>query len=94
MNQRKITTRKCAIYGKGMTRPAALVLARQHNEFNSIQRCTSFPEMVVPKYNSTRYRVFKQECLTFLLSSQIVSVVGKCDPIFKDLLYITCRARH
>ena len=45
MNQRKITTRKCAIYGKGMTRPAALVLARQHNEFNSIQRCTSFPEM-------------------------------------------------
>ena len=118
MNQRKITTRKCAIYGKGMTRPAALVLARQHNKFNSIQRCTSFPEMAaccrrllfshfcgegdddgetditVPKYNSTRYRVFKQECLTFLLSSQIVSVVGKCDPIFKDLLYITCRARH
>ena len=84
-------------------RDAALVLARQHNKFNSIQRCTSFPEMAaccrrllfshfcgegdddgrvtditVPKYNSTRYRIFKQEYLTFLLSFQIVSVVGKC----------------
>ena len=45
MNQRMITARKRAIYGKGMKCPAALVLARQHNEFNSIQRCTSFPEM-------------------------------------------------
>lgn len=100
MNQltgRKIVNRKCAVYDKELTRSAALDLARQHNEYNSIHRTTSFPEVAaccrrllfshfagdgvsddgstdldVPRYNKTAYRVFKQECLTFLMSSQTV----------------------
>lgn len=95
---RKISNRKCCIYGHGLARQAALVLARHHNEYNLIQRSTSFAEVsaccrrllyshfasegvtddgemepTVPRYNSTRYRVFKQECLTFMLSTQTVS---------------------
>ena len=42
---RKITSRKCAIYGSGMSRPAILTLARQHNDVNQIQRVTSFAEL-------------------------------------------------
>lgn len=96
---RKILVRKCAVYGRGLTRQAALVLARQHNEFNQIQRTTSFPEIAascrrllfahfsgendddgtaelsIPRYNSQPYRCFKQECLTFLVSSQTVSEI-------------------
>ena len=99
MAGRKIRERKCAVYGKGLTRPAALVLAKQHNEFNKIQRSTSFPEVAaccrrllfshfaagaeddgvahpaIPHYNSQLYRTFKQECLTFLVSSQTVIIV-------------------
>lgn len=96
---RKITFRKCAVYGRGLTRQAALTLARQHNEYNQIQRNTSFPEMAsccrrllfshfakeeefddgetdiaIPRYNSQSYRAFKQECLTFMLSSQTVRI--------------------
>ena len=86
------------VYGKGLQRSAALTLARQHNEYNQIQRMTTFPEIAAscrrllferfgsgeiddddakmpdtPRYNSTMYHEFKQECLTFLVSSQIVS---------------------
>ncbi len=96
---RKITTRKCAVYGSGLSRSASLVLARQHNEYNQIQRTTSFPELAaccrrllfshfasenegddgvtlldVPRYNTQAYRAFKQECLGFLTSSQVVRV--------------------
>ena len=42
---RKISSRKCLVYGSGLSRSASLVLARQHNEFNQIQRTTSFPEI-------------------------------------------------
>ncbi len=28
----------------------------------------------IPRYNSSEYRQFKQECLTFLVSSHVVSV--------------------
>ena len=45
MNLRTISTRKCAVYSTGLSRPAALVLARQHNEVNLVQRQTSFPEV-------------------------------------------------
>jgi hypothetical protein len=41
----KINTRKCAVYGQGLPRTSALVLAQQHNEFNLIQRSTSFSEI-------------------------------------------------
>ena len=100
---RQITTRKCAVYGGGLSRSASLVLARQHNEFNQIQRTTSFPELAascrrllfahfakkgevddgivvpsVPRYNSQGYRVYKQECLTFLVSSQVVRTYATC----------------
>ena len=100
---RKITTRKCAVYGGGLSRSASLVLARQHNEFNQIQWTTSFPEMAgscrrlhfahfaqkgeiddgvamsdVPRYNSQAYRAYKQECLTFLVSSQVVCADVMC----------------
>lgn len=44
-SNRKILVRKCAVYGRGLTRQAALTLARQHNEFNQIQRITGFPEI-------------------------------------------------
>lgn len=94
---RKITTRKCAVYGQGMPRTAALVLAQKHNEFNLIQRSTSFAEVAgccrrllfshfaggvpddgvtepaVPRYNTAKYREFKQECMTFMLNTQTVS---------------------
>ena len=94
---RKISSRKCAVYGSGLSRSALLVLAKQHNEFNQIQRTTSFPEIAaccrrllfshfaqeaevddgdtmpeVPRYNTNAYREFKQECLQFLVSTQVV----------------------
>ena len=99
--ERKIRQRKCAVYGNGLSRAGKLVLARQHNEFNQIQRTTSFPEMAacyrrllfahfssdstdddtfqpdVPRYNTQDYR-FKLECLTYLVSSQVVNKVGLC----------------
>ena len=84
--------------GMGLGRSATLVLAKQHNEFNQIQRITSFPEVaaccrrlvfshfaepesvddgttnpIIPRYNSQPYISFKQECVTYLLSSQTVS---------------------
>ena len=95
---RKISTRKCAIYGSGMSRPAVLTLARQHNDVNQVHRVTCFAELAatcrrllfahfaeginddgehspkIPRYNSQAYRGFKQECLTFLVSSQTVSI--------------------
>ena len=42
---RNITSHKCAVYGSGLSRSALLVLAKQHNEFNQIQRTTSFPDI-------------------------------------------------
>ena len=96
---RKILTRRCSIYGSGLSRTATLVLAKQHNEFNQIQRVTCFPEVaaccrrlmfshfagpediddgttipVIPRYNSLPYISFKQECVTYLLSSQTVKI--------------------
>lgn len=43
--QRNIATRKCSIYGHGLARPLVLMLARQHNDFNGIQRFTTFSEV-------------------------------------------------
>ena len=45
MAGRNIMSRKCAVYSKGLTRLAALVLAKQHNDVNNIQRTTTFPEV-------------------------------------------------
>lgn len=42
---RKITSRKCATYASGLNRAGKLVLVRQHNEFNQIQRTTTFPKL-------------------------------------------------
>jgi prephenate dehydratase len=42
---RKIVSRRCMVYGNGLSRSATLVLAKQHNEYNQIQRITSFPEV-------------------------------------------------
>ena len=41
----RITTRKCAVYGNDLSFEAKLYLAEQHNEFNQIQRETTFPEV-------------------------------------------------
>ena len=43
--KKKITTRKCAIYGAGLSRNAILRLGNQHNEINKVQQMTSFPEV-------------------------------------------------
>lgn len=40
-----ISSRKCTVYGKGLSRQSLLILAKQHNEFNQIQRETTFPEV-------------------------------------------------
>ena len=102
---RKITSRKCAVYANGLSRSASLVLTRQHNEYNHIQRATSFPEIAaccrrllfshfarqdevddgvtmpeVPRYNSQAYRIFKRECLQFLVSSQVVCAIAYVSP--------------
>ncbi len=42
---RKIHTRRCAVYGSGLSREQILVLAQQHNRFNQVQRSTTFPEI-------------------------------------------------
>lgn len=42
---RKILSRKCSVYGSGLSRQSLLVLARQHNDYNQIQRETTFPEV-------------------------------------------------
>lgn len=97
---RKIVTRRCAVYGNGLSRSATLMLAKQHNELNQIQRITTFTEVAaccrrlvfshfaetgavddgtttptIPRYNSQPYISFKQECVTYLLSSQTVSYI-------------------
>lgn len=115
---RKITTRKCAVYGSGLSRSASLVLARQHNEFNQIQRTTSFPEIVascrrllfshfaqkeesddgvampnIPRYNTQAYRLYKQECLTFLVSSQVVRICMAFDGQ-PNWCILSCPLRH
>ena len=40
-----INSRKCAVYGSGISIPAALTLAQQHNECNQLQRATTFSEI-------------------------------------------------
>ena len=45
MGMCSIASRKCAIYGNDIPRMAAMMLAKQHNEFNSIQRSTGFAEL-------------------------------------------------
>lgn len=108
-SSRRITTRRCAVYADGLPRHAVLVLASQHNEFNLIQRTTTFPEIaaccrqllfslfaegmeddgtnnpMVPYYNSTQYKLYKHECLSFLVSSQVVR--SKCTLTYHTLLY-------
>lgn len=106
---RKITERKCALYCKDLSRLGALVLARQHNEFNQIQQRTSFPELAacclrllwshfatqnevdtgttvldIPRYNTQSYRMFKQECLKFLTSSQV------SQPMVEQAIQMAC----
>ena len=97
LGERVIHTRTCMMYGQALSRVALLLLARQHNECDSIQRVTSFPEAAVCcrrlllscfgdrivdnesehievlHYNSQSYRDYKQECLTLIVNSQIVS---------------------
>ena len=43
--KKKNLTRKCAIYGSGLSRNAILRLANQHNEVNKMQRATSLAEV-------------------------------------------------
>ena len=42
---RNIVTRKCAVYGCGISRSGILRLANQHNEVNRVQRATSLSEV-------------------------------------------------
>ena len=94
---RSILTRKCVVYGNALSLSSMLFLARQHNDYNQIQRVTSFPEVAaccrrllfahfgenlveeesvcldIPRYNSQPYREYKEECVSFIASSQIVS---------------------
>lgn len=42
---RKIIARRCCVYGSDLSKRASLALARQHNEFNQIQRSTTFLEI-------------------------------------------------
>ena len=42
---RKITARRCAVYGQGLSTEAILTIAQQHNLYNQIQRTTTFPEI-------------------------------------------------
>ena len=40
-----IETRRCAVYASDLSTAAQVVLARQHNEINQIQRVTTFSEL-------------------------------------------------
>ena len=42
---REIISRKCVVYGCDLSRRASLILAKQHNEYNQIQRSTTFAEI-------------------------------------------------
>lgn len=44
-DKKKLGSRKCAIYGTGLSRNAILRLANQHNEVNKVQQMTSFAEV-------------------------------------------------
>ena len=41
----KITARRCAVYGQGLSTEATLTIAQQHNLYNQIQRTITFPEI-------------------------------------------------
>ena len=43
--ERKILSRRCVVYGSDLGRKACLAVARHHNEFNQIQRSTTFLEI-------------------------------------------------
>lgn len=43
--ERVIQTRKCVVYGNALSASSVLLLARQHNDYNQIQRVSSFPEV-------------------------------------------------
>ena len=43
--KKRVQSRKCAIYGAGMTRGTILRLANQHNEVQKVQRATAFSEV-------------------------------------------------
>ena len=42
---RKIATRRCAIYGSELSEAAKVYLANEHNEANQIQRTSNFSEI-------------------------------------------------
>lgn len=44
---KKITTRKCSVYGSGMSNESILTLAQDHNSVNQVQRVTTFPEVAM-----------------------------------------------
>jgi hypothetical protein len=98
-SDRKIVSRRCCVYSTSLSRKCLLVLARQHNDYNEIQRETTFAEVsascrrllflhfaeeseedngrympVIPRYNTNRYKEFKQECLYYLHSPRLVSL--------------------
>ena len=43
VGSRKITTRRCAVYGKRLSPEGLLALAQQYNQYKQIQRSTTFP---------------------------------------------------
>lgn len=94
---RKILSRKCCVYGASLPRKTLLMLARQHNDINEIQRETTFAEVAascrrllflhfgdknliddgeympsIPRYNTQKYKEYKQECVAYLHSPKLV----------------------
>ena len=86
-----------------MCRKSMLKLARQHNDFNEIQRETTFCEVaascrrllfvhfggedcdddgefmpLVARYNSKKYKEYKEECLAYLHGPRLVSDHSCC----------------
>ena len=94
--EKKMYSRRCAVYGSGLSQNAILWLGNQYNEVNKMQQATSFPEvantcrrlmfvhfdegmeddgkqmLVVPRYNTQKYRAWKTECTTYLTSPATV----------------------
>lgn len=61
---RKISSRTCCVYGSKMARKSLLVLARQHNDVNEIQRKTTFSEIAA----TCRRLAFSQTMVTICLT--------------------------
>lgn len=82
-----ITTRKCSIYGSETPTEVLLLLAKEHNNLNQIQRVSTFPEVAgvchrllkshfgdspVPRYNTKDYRKWKSDCLRYCVCPKMV----------------------